>query len=122
VNRSKDEQELHNQLISAMIRYCENNNYTDIHANLPGYPPPQRFGNHIPDLTAKRPNNDRIICEAETDDTLTTNHTREKLSIFIRFSATVILIVPESCESLAHQTLGDWGIANRITVFTMKDA
>jgi len=55
-NCPPSENDRHGSLIRLIAYHFVILGYTDIRADLDGYPQPSRLGNHIPDLTARKRN------------------------------------------------------------------
>lgn len=114
------DQELHDRLVKSIMTYCKENGYKNICVDLAGYNLPSKLGNHVPDLTAQTKDDAWLICEAEPCDNIDTDHTKEQMSDFARYTATVVLLVPKSCESLANGVLQKWGLSAKVKVWTVS--
>lgn len=86
--RSPSESQEHANLIKMMATYFQNQGFTDIRADLPGYTQPDLIRgtreNHQPDLTCRRNDAGRtvIILEAETASTVFDTHTASQWTLF----------------------------------------
>lgn len=86
--RNPSESQEHANLIKMMATYFQNQGFTDIRADLPGYTQPDLIrgtrGDHQPDLTCRRNDVARrlIILEAETGSTVSDAHTDSQWTLF----------------------------------------
>ncbi len=113
------DQDLHDRLVRSMVTYCRENGYKNIRVDLPGHDAPLKLGNHVPDLTAQTKDNAWLVCEAEPCGSIDTDPTKEQMTDFARCTATVVLLVPESCKSLADGALQKWGLNDKVQVWTL---
>jgi hypothetical protein len=116
----------HDQLILMMARYFKNEGYTQIKADIPDWPKPDKVfwtndpnNPYIPDLTCYDNSGIYVILEAETCSTLNITHTQEQFKIF-RAHATknkgrFEVVVPINCNNrsaseLIKQQAREWNI------------
>jgi len=113
----------HDGLILMMAECFEKRGYTDIQADIEGYPtPPVIQGqpqNHRPDLLCNKTSSTQIILEAETEDTIDDEHTASQWSLFADWANNhgneFHLVVPKGCVKAAKERLRELGIdADRI--------
>lgn len=109
--RSGTESVEHKRLIRMMVNYFSNQGYTNIKADIDGYPQPEPISDglwntYIPDLTCRK--NDwsktRIVLEAETCSTINDSHTAGQWRAFARASGEFHLVVPETCGNESGRT------------------
>jgi len=98
----------HDQLVTMMAKYFKQLGYTNIKADIPGWPKPdyiywtnQPNNRFYPDLTCNDNDRREIILEAETCQTLNDQHTKEQFEIF-RAHANKVggrfeVVVPRMC-------------------------
>lgn len=116
---SKAEQDQHDSLVRSMVKYCKDNQYVDIKADLPEYIAPPKLRNSIPDVLARNAMNNWLICEAETSNTINIDHTKGQMADFATFNATIIMLVPKDCEIAAKQALQSWELSEKVKVWTV---
>ena len=107
--RAPHTQSLHDTMVRSLANKFANDGYT-VYADLPGFTQPPKIVNYIPDLYAVK-SSVKIIGEAETCDTIGTDHTKEQYSAFSNVPGTEFhVIVPESCLEQAKRYAAIWGI------------
>ena len=101
--RSRQTQSLHDSIVKARARQLADKGYS-VSADAEGYPKPQEFYGHIPDIVATGVRG--LICEVETCDTCFDPRTRDQLRAFSS-SADYLLevVVPEAFYEDAKQQI-----------------
>jgi hypothetical protein len=124
--RTATEMSEHDALVLMMARYFQQQGYTDIKADIPGWTKPDFVywtnnpeNKFYPDLTCRDTRNVFVILEAETCSTLNIQHTQEQFQIFSAHSRKVNgrfeVVVPRVCQnedarSLIQRIAAGWGI------------
>ena len=122
MQRNPQESKEHQDLINMMVHHFTGKGYRNIRADAPGILNPEVIPgtkqNHIPDLTADK-NGTRIILEAETANSIFSDHTASQWSLFSdaakKAGGEFHIVVPKGCRSYAEKRLADLGLrANEI--------
>ena len=101
---------VHNQLIQGLVTQLTSEGYY-VQADHIGHPngSPSTVNGYIPDIYAIK-GTSRIIAEAETEDSISTDQTRQQWSAFSRTNASFHVIVPQRALSAAQNQANLWGI------------
>lgn len=88
----------HDDLVTRMVRYYENNGYSNVKADHIQSPNgiPDLVNGFRPDISADK-NNSTIICEVETAESLLQSHTVEQWQAFSRSYYEFHICVLQSC-------------------------
>jgi len=109
--RSLNEGKEHEQLITALANKFTAEGYS-VKADHIGYPngAPAQIVSHIPDISASKLNQ-RIVIEAETGDSISTDQTFSQWREFSRIAGCEFhVIVPKKSLQLAQNQAQTWGI------------
>lgn len=106
-------EEVHNQLIRALVNHYNQEGYTNIKADHINHPngAPDPVNGYRPDISAKK-GSIHVIAEAETCDTLGTKETIDQWRAFSVSRKEFHIIVPKRCFEEARKSAED----NLITV------
>lgn len=82
----RDDQGIHDIIVHNRVLLFEGYEYTDIKADIEGYPPPEEIEfegrNYIPDVTCNDKNGVFIILEVETAESIDDDHTQNQWRCF----------------------------------------
>ena len=107
--RSRNAQSLHDMMVEIRANNLRSDGY-DVSADIPGFPQPPTIKGYIPDIYAVK-GYSKIITEAETCDTIGSQHTKEQYKAFSSvLGAEFHVVVPKSCLSDAKRYAELWGI------------
>jgi len=110
VRRPAQTQSLHDRMVLARARGLLSEGY-EVRADVNGYNRPPTVNGHVPDIYARKVGS-TVIAEAETCDTIESEHTRSQ---YVAFSsvpqAAFHVIVPETCLTSAKEAARRWGIS-----------
>jgi hypothetical protein len=108
--RVAEKQLLHDSMVRALANELMSQGYY-VYADISGFTQPQEIRGYIPDIIAVKEKS-TVIAEAETCDTIDTEHTREQYKVFSTVPGTDFhVIVPESCLTSAQYYANIWGIS-----------
>lgn len=112
MSRNPQSQSLHDSMVEVQAYHWKGRRYS-VWADLPGWVQPAAIRGFIPDVAAEGGllGMDRVITEAETVDSLNTDHTRRQWLSFaslrgVRFE----VVVPESVLGQAKALASRWGV------------
>jgi hypothetical protein len=130
--RSYEEQSVHDSLVRMMVNYYSTQGCLNIHADLENLSRPMKFywtgresETFIPDLTCQKNDLRRteIILEAETCESLGSDHTRQQFQLFsanaLHHGKEFHVVVPRLCsvdgrivtaESLVKHNAATWNV------------
>ena len=103
----------HQNLAKGLIQYLNANGWQVTHASgIQGYQAPYQVGDYIPDVIAKAQNGLLAFGEAETCESVTSEHTAAQVDVFSNRimsngGATIpfFIVVPESCFGRLKQLI-----------------
>lgn len=113
MTRNQDSELLHKKLIRAMVNKIESEGYHSIKADHIDYKDgsPEKYGGHVPDITAKKNSHTTIVIEAETPDSIDDDQTKEQLQVLSNIPNTKFwIIVPGEIVNKLKQNLKKWNI------------
>ncbi|MBI5639899.1 MAG: hypothetical protein HZA17_05690 [Nitrospirae bacterium] len=109
IRRSANAQSLHDYMVKLRANALLADGYS-VSADLPGFPQPPEIRGHIPDIYAVK-SSSKIISEAETCDTICSEHTRDQYTVFSNVPGSEFhVIVPHSCLEKAQGCATQWRI------------
>lgn len=107
--RAPKAQTLHDNVVRALANKLKTDGYT-VYADIPEFTQPPKVGDYVPDVYAVNASS-KIIGEAETCDTIGSDHTKEQYTVFSNIQDVLFhVIVPESCLTEAQTYAALWGI------------
>lgn len=120
-------QSIHNTLVASVVADLEENNFSKIKADIPGYDQPDdiwwtkdKNNKFTPDATAQK-DGEKYIVEAETKDSLGTSHSDDQIKLFSSHAKSLgghfILVVPDNAKQKAEKTISSLGI--EATIWTV---
>jgi hypothetical protein len=111
----KGDQEWHDRMLNSWAKALIQNGFTSVRLSLSDSPnKPDQVGQHIPDLMAISPQNQKVIGEVKTPNDIDKDHTKEQLNDYVRSGSKVMLLVPEKSVAVARGALEKWGFDNKI--------
>lgn len=116
--KKRNNGQLHDQLVSAAVRNMVKEGCTKVYADLPDHDQPNERSGYRPDAVGYRANALKFIVEAETPDTLLSDHTTAQLRAFAKEAAdtgaALIVVVPEGSTQAANTRLEKLGLAGTV--------
>lgn len=114
MERNQISQSIHNKLIEKQVKGYKKLGYLDIKADHIGHRngAPKEINGHRPDISATY-NGIKIICEVETDDSISIEHTVEQWKAFSKSSYQFDICVPSKSLSKAKKFAEKHGIKVR---------
>jgi hypothetical protein len=117
----------HDQLVLMMVRHFQQLGYSNVKADVPGWPRPDYIywtnnpnDKYYPDLTCVDTNGVFVLLEAETCGTFNDRHTQNQFKIFSAHASNVNgrfeVVVPRSCSGLdarelIRRNVSSWGVS-----------
>jgi len=110
----------HDSMVQSVLNHLSQNGYTNVKADLQGYPLPDPIHwtgkeqeGHIPDVTGDY-NGHHCLFEIETEDSISTEHTASQLTLFAayakQYKKSFYVVVPKGYEGSAKEQLNRLGI------------
>ena len=113
MERNSDSDTIHKNLITAMVKLLVGQGYT-VKADHIGYEGgvPDDYGGKKPDIFAFKNGNNKIFVEAETCDSISSEHAKEQWQVFSdKIDTKFWMIVPKECLEELKSKLEEWKIS-----------
>jgi len=106
----------HDSYVKLVIPNLQREGANRICADLEGFDKPFAIKGFIPDVTAYFVYK-TIICEIETPEEISTDHTKQQCQAFASSGYEFRLYVPQDIVSTAKINLLDWGISSKTKIY-----
>jgi len=106
----------HDDFVRSAIKGLQKEGAEKIYADFPDFGKPTEVNGFIPDISAYL-QNQKTVCEIETSETISIEHTMEQCKAFASAGYPFRLYIPKSACLEMKKNLEDWKISSRTTVY-----
>lgn len=108
----------HDDIVKLAINYFKGLGATKVYAAIEEYGEPAEINGFKPDISAYV-GSVRHICEIETEESISTEHTKNQCIGLSKSNTKFYVCIPKSVESPMKKNLGEWGILQKTTILTV---
>ncbi|MCX6650426.1 MAG: hypothetical protein NT131_02045 [Methanomassiliicoccales archaeon] len=117
-----EDDERRERLLRAWADDLDRKGFTELRVNLDRYPEkPEGFGQHVPDIVARRKDGRRLVGEIWFCESLERNDMFSRAMSYAYRGDVVMLLVPFDCLEEAEGLVREWGLSSEIFVQGILD-